>query len=107
MNPHRKGNEWMYRNAHYDEIGEERLTEIIGMLQRVAKNTKATLPQVIDVYSTATRNRLTEVLLDSGDNFDEVVQDFKKWHFSDGFVRLKLSGDYLADVVKVKIETDD
>ena len=69
----------------------------------LSRDTNTTLNQVISVYNAACRNRLTEVLLDSGDAFDSVVNDFKKWHSSDGFVRLQLSGDDLADEMRVKI----
>ncbi|MBR4803197.1 MAG: hypothetical protein IK032_00985 [Bacteroidales bacterium] len=104
MDPRRNepGN-WYLRNGHYDDISEERLTETMFMLKNVADETNTTLNQVISVYNAASRNRLTEVLLDSGDAFDSVVNDFKKWHSSDGFVRIKLSGDDLADEMRVKI----
>ena len=104
MNQKRKepGN-WFLREGHYDDISEERLTETMFMLKNVADETNTTLNQVISVYNAASRNRLTEVLLDSGDAFDDVIKDFKKWNSSDGFLKLKLSGDYLADEMRVKI----
>ena len=104
MDPRRNepGN-WYLRNGHYDDISEERLTDTMFMLKNVADETNTTLNQVISVYNAVSRNRLTEVLLDSGDAFDSVVDDFKKWNSSYGFVRIKLSGDYLADEMRVKI----
>lgn len=108
MNPDRdKPRYWMLRKSHLDDISEERLTEIIAMLQRVAHNTGATLNQTISVYDAASRNRLTEVLLDSGDAFDRVVSDFHSWKKSDGYLYVKLSGDDLADEVRVQIEEKD
>lgn len=106
MNPYRDFPGRSLRPAHYDEISEERLTETVEMLQRVAKNTNATLNQVIDVYDAACRNRLTETLLDSGDAFDYMLNDIKNWKKSEGAIRVMLSGDYLADEMKVKIVSD-
>ena len=105
MNPDRY--EYCLRNGHNDEISEERLTEIIKMLQCVAENTNTELDQVINIYNAATRNRLTEVILDSGDAFDSLVDEFKEWHEKDGYMKLKLAGDYMCDEVKVKMVKDN
>lgn len=105
MNPDRY--EYFLRDGQEDEISEERLTEIIKMLQCVAENTNTELDQVINVYNAATRNRLTEVILDSGDAFDSVVDEFKEWHKKDGYMKLKLAGDYMCDEVKVKMVKDN
>ena len=105
MNPDRY--EYCLRNGHNDEISEERLAETMGMLQRVADKTNTELDQVINVYNAATRNRLTEVILDSGDAFDSLVDEFKEWHKKDGYMKLKLAGDYMCDEVKVKMVKDN
>ena len=108
MNPDRDDPEkWWHRPSQSDEISEERLTDIINMLQCVAENTNTELDQVINVYNAATRNRLTEVILDSGDAFDSLVDEFKEWHKKDGYMKLKLAGDYMCDEVKVKMVKDN
>lgn len=107
MNPHRDESWRCLRDGQDDEISEERLTEIIKMLQCVASNTNTELDQVINVYNAATRNRLTEVILDSGDAFDSLVDEFKEWHKKDGYMKLKLAGDYMCDEVRVKMINDD
>ena len=107
MNPHRDESWRCLRDGQDDEISEERLTEIIKMLQCVASNTNTEHDQVINVYNAATRNRLTEVILDSGDAFDSLVDEFKEWHKKDGYMKLKLAGDYMCDEVRVKMINDD
>lgn len=77
------------------------------MLQRVADNTNTELDQVINVYSSAVRNRLTEVLLDSGDAFDSIVDDIREWHKKNEYIKLKIAGDYTCDEVKVKMVSNN
>lgn len=108
MNPDRdKPGHWNLRKGHMDEISEQRLTETMEMLQRVAGNTNTELDQVIDIYGATTRNRLTEVLLDSGDAFDSAVHDVKKWKREHEYFMVRLAGDYNADELRVKIINDD
>ena len=108
MNPDRdKPGHWNLRKGHMDEISEQRLTETMEMLQRVANNTNTELEDVINVYGAAVQNRLTEVILDSGDAFDSLVDEFKEWHKKDGYMKLKLAGDYMCDEVRVKMINDD
>ena len=90
-----------------DEISEQRLTETMEMLQRVADNTNTELEDVINVYGAAVRNRLTEVLLASGDAFDSVVDDIKKWKREHEYLKVMLAGDYNCDEVRVKMINDD
>lgn len=99
-----KPGSWNLRNGHMDEVSEQRLTETVEMLQRVADNTNAELEDVINVYGAAGRNRLTEVLLESGDAFDSVVEEFKTWRKGDGYLRLRIAGDCLAEEVRVQID---
>ena len=108
MNPDRdKPGRWNLRKGHMDEISEQRLTETMEMLQRVADNTNTEIEDVINVYGAAVQNRLTEVLMASGDAFDSVVDEFKEWHKKDGYMKLKLAGDYMCDEVRVKMINDD
>lgn len=108
MNPDRDDQDkWWLRPSQNDEISEERLTDIINMLQCVAYNTKTELDQVINVYNAATRNRLTEVILDSGDAFDSVVDDLKEWFKKNEYLKLKIAGDYSCDEVRVKMLNDN
>ena len=108
MNPDRDDQDkWWLRPSQSDEISEERLTETMEMLQRVADNTNTGLDQVINVYNAATRNRLTEVILDSGDAFDSIVDDIKEWFKKNEYIKLKIAGDYNADEVRVKMINDD
>lgn len=90
-----------------DEISEQRLTETMEMLQRVANNTNTELEDVINVYGAAVQNRLTEVLLASGDAFDSVVDDIKKWKREHEYLKVMLAGDYNCDEVRVKMINDD
>jgi hypothetical protein len=107
MNPYRNERGGVYmRRGHTDELDETKLQGIIESLQRVASATDTTLDQAIKVYECATRNRLAEVLLDSGDSFDEVVEEIKKWKQSGNAIRVMLSGDDLADEMRVKIMSD-
>ena len=107
MNPHRDESWRCLRDGQDDEISEDRLTEIIKMLQCVADNTNTELDQVINVYNAATRNRLTEVILDSGDAFDSIVDDIKEWFKKNEYIKLKIAGDYTCDEVRVKMINDD
>ena len=108
MNPYRAEREGVYmRRGHTDELAEDKLIEIMDSLKYVADATDTTLNQVIQVYASATRNRLAEVLLDSGDAFDNVVNAIEEWKRSDGFVRLRLSGDDMADEMRVRIMGED
>ena len=107
MNKYRDQRGSILRKGHTDEVSEEKLEEVMGMLQRVAKTTSATLNQVIGVYDAASRNRLTEVLLDSGDAFDNVMNDIKDWKLSGKALRLMLCGDTMADEVRVQVCTED
>ena len=108
MNPDRdKPGRWNLRKGHMDEISEQRLTETMEMLQRVADNTNTELEDVINVYGAAVQNRLTEVLLASGDAFDSVVDDIKKWKRENGYFKVMLAGDYNCDEVRVKMINDD
>ena len=108
MNPDRdKPGHWNLRKGHMDEISEQRLTETMEMLQRVADNTNTELEDVINVYGAAVRNRLTEVLLDSGDAFDSIVDDIKEWHKKNEYIKLKIAGDYTCDEVKVKMVSNN
>lgn len=108
MNPDRDDPaKWWHRPSQSDEISEERMTETMEMLQRVADNTNTELDQVINVYSSAVRNRLTEVLLDSGDAFDSIVDDIREWHKKNEYIKLKIAGDYTCDEVKVKMVSNN
>ena len=108
MNPDRdKPGHWNLRKGHVDEISEQRLTETMEMLQWVADNTNTDLEDVISVYNAASRNRLTEVLLDSGDAFDWAVDDIKEWKKEHEYTKVMLAGDYNADEVRVKMINDD
>lgn len=107
MNKYRGQHGYFLREGHNDEISEEKLVSIMESLKRVADNTDTTLNQVINVYDAASRNRLTEVLLDNGDAFDRVISDIKGWKQSDGFVRLRLSGDDMSDEMRIQIVGED
>ena len=108
MNPDRDDPaKWWHRPSQSDEISEERLTETMEMLQRVADNTNTELEDVINVYGAAVQNRLTEVLLASGDAFDSVVDDIKKWKREHEYLKVMLAGDYNCDEVRVKMINDD
>lgn len=104
MNPRRdKPGEWIFRMGHYDEVGEEKLTETMLMLKRVADKTGTTLDQAIGVFDAAVRNRMTEVLLDSGDVVDSVVRELEQWGRSNGCLYVKISGSYGDDDVRVRV----
>lgn len=104
MNPRRdKPGEWVFRRGHCDEIGEEKLTETMLMLKRVAHGTGTTLNQVIGVFDAASRNRMTEVLLDSGDVVDSVVRELEQWGRTNGCLYVKISGDDGDEEVRVKV----
>lgn len=107
MNEYRDKAGSVLRNGHTDEVSEEKMEEIVEMLQRVAHNTDATLDQVISVYDAASRNRLTEVLLDSGDAFDDIADDLREWTRSGKALRLMLCGDTMADEVRIQVCTED
>ena len=98
---------WWLCPSESDEISEERLTETMEMLQRVAGNTNTKLDQVIKVYGAAVRNRLTEVILDRGDFVNNVMDDIREWFKNNEYIKLKIAGDYNADEVRVMMINDD
>ncbi len=69
----------MKRNRHNEELMFDELTSAIETIDSVAAFTGKTFKQVADIYHTLAINRLTEVLIDAGDEWDRNNNDMRKF----------------------------
>ena len=67
------------RNRHNDELLFEELMGAVETIDSVAEATDKTFEQIAGVYRTQAINRLTEVLIDAGDEWDSKNDDMRKF----------------------------
>ena len=67
------------RSRHNEELLFEELSGAIETIDAVAEATGKTFDQVVGVYRSQAINRLTEVLIDAGDELDDHLNDIKSF----------------------------
>ena len=65
------------RNRHNEDLLFEELNAAVETIDAVAQATGKTFNQVSSVYRSQAINRLTEILIDAGDDFDWKMNDIK------------------------------
>lgn len=65
------------RNRHNEDLLFEELNAAVETIDAVAQATGKTFNQVSSVYRSQAINRLTEILIDVGDDFDWKMDDIK------------------------------
>ena len=71
--------EFAKRYRHNEELLFEELSGAIETIDAVAEAMGKTFEQVADVYHSQAINRLTEVLIDAGDELDDQIDNIKSF----------------------------
>ena len=92
------------RNRHNEDLLFEELNAAVETIDAVAQATGKTFNQVSSVYRSQAINRLTEILIDVGDDFDWKMDDIKT------FISEQMSNHrewcYDNQPLKIEIEKD-
>ena len=67
------------RYRHNEDLLFEELSGAVETIDAVAHATGKTFNQVSSVYHSQAINRLTEILIDAGDDFDRKMDDIKSF----------------------------
>ena len=101
------------RYRHNEDLLFEELNAAVETIDAVAQATGKTFNQVSSVYRSQAINRLTEILIDAGDDFDWKMDDIKtfiseqmsyhrEWYYDNQPLKIEIEKDWRNGFVGLK-----